>query len=479
MNSLFRGNRAGDGTGVNGEGGGLFVSGIGVSGPVTITDNFFESNRGGATGRGGGLALREPYSGTLVSSNIFSDNLAGVSGMGGGLYQDGNGFAVYRVNKLMGNACRIPFSGGGGGGVALSETRARFEDVLVQDNSCTVGGGFHISGSTSVVTLTKSAILSNTADLFGGGIYVRNGQLTVREASVKTNRGALYGLTLRGGGGFFARDADVHIDHSVFQRNVGVNDFSGREPAVGGGLAFLGGQAHLDANLILTNTAWISSAGEIGWGGGLFISGTQASLTNNVIAGNKAEIGDGIYTQDSEMHALHTTIADHAGQGVFVGPDATARLTNTIVSSNGLGITTTLPAGTTLPDHTLFWNNGEDGVTGTDPIWGDPMFLDPAKWDYHLGYSSAAVDAGAVVSVTDDMDGQVRPIGLGYDIGADELCWDVTDDGQVSASDIEEVSLHWNQPTEDNWRYDLDGDGNIDVVDIQLMASHWLEACNR
>ena len=71
--------------------------------------------------------------------------------------------------------------------------------------------------------------------------------------------------------------------------------------------------------------------------------------------------------------------------------------------------------GNTLADTTL-------GVTSTHAITGrDPLFLDPAGGNYHLRAGSPAVDAGiAVGGLTWDIDGDPRPLGTGYDIGADE-----------------------------------------------------------
>ena len=51
----------------------------------------------------------------------------------------------------------------------------------------------------------------------------------------------------------------------------------------------------------------------------------------------------------------------------------------------------------------------------------DPKLVDPANNDFHLQSSSPAIDAGlSGLGVTNDMDGEGRPMGNGYDIGADE-----------------------------------------------------------
>ena len=71
--------------------------------------------------------------------------------------------------------------------------------------------------------------------------------------------------------------------------------------------------------------------------------------------------------------------------------------------------------------NNLFYGNSNDPNPLTDPVYADPDFIDPLADDYHIGEDSPAVDAGATVALSDDFDGDERPIGEGYDIGADEV----------------------------------------------------------
>jgi hypothetical protein len=60
---------------------------------------------------------------------------------------------------------------------------------------------------------------------------------------------------------------------------------------------------------------------------------------------------------------------------------------------------------------------GSPTFTATNPVSGNAQ-LDAT---YHLQNGSDAIDAGVDAGVTDDIDGDVRPIGNGPDIGADEF----------------------------------------------------------
>ncbi len=64
---------------------------------------------------------------------------------------------------------------------------------------------------------------------------------------------------------------------------------------------------------------------------------------------------------------------------------------------------------------------------GTPPFFlaagisGDPMLVAATSHDFHLTASSPAVDQGRTTSATTDIDGNPRPQGRAFDIGAYEL----------------------------------------------------------
>ena len=64
---------------------------------------------------------------------------------------------------------------------------------------------------------------------------------------------------------------------------------------------------------------------------------------------------------------------------------------------------------------------GTGTITHTADSYGDPLFAAPDAHDYHIAVGSAAVDIAINVGVLKDVDGESRPSGGGYDIGADEL----------------------------------------------------------
>jgi hypothetical protein len=151
-----------------------------------------------------------------------------------------------------------------------------------------------------------------------------------------------------------------------------------------------------------------------------------------VVADNRASIvGSGLYIVRSSPRLLHTTIARNTGgdgSGVLVtdgaGNYSTVTLTNTILVSHTVGITVT--GGNTVTVSGVLWYGtpvtvsqaATATVTVQDQHEGNPAF---APDGYHLTDTSAAIDRGVNARVTTDIDGDARPDGCSFDLGADEF----------------------------------------------------------
>lgn len=272
------------------------------------------------------------------------------------------------------------------------------------------GGGVHVIQATA--TLSDNHVFGNTAS-HGGGLYLRASAATLRGNTVASN-------TADFGGGLYLQGGDAKLSGNTIYANTAIT-------AGGGLLLWLNDKATLSGNTFTVNVAK--------YGGGLCLHRSDAALTNNVVVDNQAsDAGSGLYIWGSSPRLLHTTIARNAGgegSGVYItdykGTYSNVGLVNTIVAIHKMGINVTAGNGATL-NGTLWYGNtggdhGGDGAVnaGTRNYWGNPNFLAPDAGDYHISATSAAVDKVLDIGAPVDMDGDQRPRGNGYDIGADEL----------------------------------------------------------
>ena len=264
------------------------------------------------------------------------------------------------------------------------------------------------------VLVAANQIVSNTATThdslygWGGGIAVggSGAAATIQDNRIEGNR------TNSGGGG---QGAGIY-NWSSWSHFVG-NRVAGN---FGRQAVYLGyhEKARFESNQVVDNSTSIGIKVANGHSSG-------PTLINNAIARS----GDrtlsfysysGVPLTATLIH--NTLIGADTGYGIYVETGyVTLFLTNTIIANHTWGITNTVPASSTVTaDHTLFWANDQDGITGANPVYGDPAFIYLGGGDYHLGPSSAAIDAGVETGEGADIDGDPRPSGSAPDIGADE-----------------------------------------------------------
>jgi predicted outer membrane repeat protein len=433
------------------DGGALYIYGDTVLTDCTFFNNLATS---GSSVSGGGAIYAEGNL-QVFNTDFISNSTARA---GGGIYASG---AVNLVGgRFVENRSMSPLASGGGvvaGSVTISGTK--FLSNTAMSGGAIVAGDVVVNGSYferntaggreggavrayRSLILSDTTFISNTGVDYGGAVYVEqimgvasvsggqfiNNQVTSGDPGLGLG-GGLYSFhdifitatnfasnTALHGGGLYAREAAVVTD-SRFERNRSTSTlFSG-----GGGMTVRGA-------LVLTGTEFIGNSA-IHDGGGLYYYATGDTRIVNVLFADNTTTSDGaalfFYLTGGRVDLLHITIADdglNPRQAIFA-QNGSIGMTNTIIANHAIGIERWSGA-TVYEDYNLFSGNTQN-LSGTissgshHPV-GSPAFVDPAHHDYHLSFASAAVDVGVNAGVFTDLDGNPRPVKLGFDIGAYE-----------------------------------------------------------
>jgi hypothetical protein len=417
----------------SGSGGGIrannahpIIANVIISGNTTI----------GASG--GGICFSNADRAQVLSSTIQNNHVV-YNGAGVFAY-NGSGNLYFQNVQVLNNRTTGGASGDGGGGLALRDDLVTLRDVVIRGNSSgnkyggaeifsdgaelynvvienntasSHHGGLYVNGNDAV--LFSVMVVSNSTALDSGGLYVSSPRAVLTYVHVLSNTAGQYHgglhfigqnaildqLTLRGnhsthantdGGGVRLED----FDNSVLRRSLIIDNYT---PRNGGGVFVVTAHNYnyrLENNIIANNRVGPNSDVS-----GVYLKGDGVQLVHNTIVSNTGGTGQAVYLESGEGAVLTNNIIMSHTYGLGVGAGYTLTAFNNVLWGN-----TTLFTGTVISQSNALCN---------------PAFVDSNDRDYQLSDSSCAIDAGAIITtVATDFEGDPRPMGAGYDIGADE-----------------------------------------------------------
>ncbi len=281
-----------------------------------------------------------------------------------------------------------------GGGVLAIHASPTIRNCIIEDNAVTGRGAgavlYDFGGLFTGNTVRDNSILGGQ-NYGGAGIYLYD---SLGEVSDNLIQGNYNGATSGDGGGIM-----IYRGAALVARNTIEDNYAA---GTGGGIRSADADSSLFNNLVIDNTP-----------DGITLSYDDAGLLiNNTIAGNlehglRAWADEDYYKGETgpTTVAINNIIADHGRYGFYVtGYNAMSEWYCNDVYGSG-----------TANYHDHPDETGEDGNLSVDPGF--------AEGGYSLGEASDLIDVGQDVSkygVSDDILGQARPLGEGYDIGAYE-----------------------------------------------------------
>lgn len=313
-----------------------------------------------------------------------------------------SGFTYRTIERDAGAPDFRIFRVGSGGTLTLSETTLRGGSVSVGAPFEQGGGGIIVKNGQ--LSMTRGTIEDCFAETFGGGLFVPNGTVSALDEVIVSNNTSSTdsggGVCVLGGGTLSANKSQI----------IGNN-------APGGGPG--GGIFNSGSNLLVTNTIVSGNAG-----GGIVNDGT-ASLINVTLAGNNAGGNDG------------------KGGGLFTAGNGDTTVTNTVIFGNDATSGTQIKTDGTLDISYSGIQDGLGGDTGSGTVNDlgnnlsllntDTVFINPiasssaptTAGNNKLAIGSPVIDQGDSVAatsagLTEDFEGEPRILDIAVDMGADE-----------------------------------------------------------
>jgi parallel beta-helix repeat protein/predicted outer membrane repeat protein len=318
--------------------------------------------------------------------------------------------------------------GGSAGSVVIFSSGEKSDSVLsgftIKNGVAFSGGGIYCANISSP-TISNCTITGNTATSYGGGICCYYSDLSISNCSLKGNS------ALNGGGLYYDSSSLPTLAECTVSANSASSD--------GGGIYCTSSSPAITHCTVSGNSASSN-------GGGIYCTSSSTVITHCMVSGNLAGNGGGIFCSSSSSPKvtnclINRNISSDTGGGIYSDCSSPVMTNCTLAGnsaspSNGGGAY--VYSGSPIITNCILWSdspgeisgNGSaaitycdirGGYTGAGNISDSPSFVNPDAGNYRLRADSPCIDKGGSNAPATDLDGNPRPTGEGYDMGAYEL----------------------------------------------------------
>ncbi len=388
-------------------GGGNLAMGINLSGAHYVRlENLELTHDATASGAGqyfrDGISIAGRPAGNIVLSRLYIHHV------------DEFGLNFQDVEGLQVLDCRIEYCGFGAAGGPAAGSGGGWLNVLIRGCSLSYGGHYYRGGDGSDRPYDRPD---------GYGVEHSTGPIEIAYTTAEHNRGD----------GFDSKSAGTYIHHCVVANNAC------------DGVKLWGDNSRIENCLIYGTGDGVG--GSSPWAGiviGTRSEGARFEIVNVTLHDNPSRRAYSLYAQYDDRDVSisvvvrNSIVADAYGLAFF-GPSVNLTAENNIFYRPG--------AADQVEANGRTYTAARLGKLGPGNTSADPCFVRPA-WgadgDYHLRRCSPAIDTGGDIGApADDLEGRVRPLGSGHDIGAYE--WAGRSKRPEAPRKLRAAAAAWNQ----------------------------------